>query len=51
MNSSEEELFYCDFHIKSRLQIKFIFFPTNLALITLSERPHGRTKKEHPRGF
>lgn len=29
MNSSEEELFYCDFHIKSRLQIKFIVFPTN----------------------
>lgn len=29
MNSSEEELFYCDFYIKSRLQIKFTVFPTN----------------------
>lgn len=29
MNSPKEELFYCDFHIKSRLQIKFIVFPTN----------------------
>ena len=28
-HSSEEELFYCDFHIKNRLQIKFIVFPTN----------------------
>ena len=27
--SSEEELLHCDFHIKSRLQIKFIVFPTN----------------------
>ncbi len=26
---SEEELFYCDFHKKSRLHIKFIVFPTN----------------------
>lgn len=29
MNSLKEELFYCDFHIKSRLQIKFTVFPTN----------------------
>lgn len=29
MNSSEEELFYCDFHIKSKLEIKFIVFQTN----------------------
>ena len=28
-HSSKEELFYCDFHIKNRLQIKFIVFPTN----------------------
>lgn len=27
--SSEEELFYYDFHKKSRLQIKFTIFPTN----------------------
>lgn len=29
MHSSKEELFYCDFHIKNRLQIKFTVFPTN----------------------
>ena len=29
MNSSKEEFFYYDFHKKSRLQIKFIVFPTN----------------------
>ena len=29
-HSSEEELFYCDLHIKSRLQIKIIVFPTNI---------------------
>ena len=28
-HSSEEELFYCDFDTKSRLQIKFTAFPTN----------------------
>lgn len=28
-NSSEEELFYCDFHKKSRLQVEFTVFSTN----------------------
>ena len=49
--SSEEEWLYCDFHIKSRLQIKFIVFPTNNQPNYTERTSTRKNGKGHPEVF
>lgn len=49
--SPEEELFYCDFHTKSKLRIKFIVFPTNNQPNYTERTSTRKNGKGHPRGF
>lgn len=47
--SSEEELFYCNFHIRANFRYSLSFFRQINSLITLNERPHEERKRASPR--